>query len=152
MAKDDTPMLCMRWSCARPLNCANRHADRWARGARTILLGSILLGATVAASAADCEAQRGEQAFGKCSACHSLDAGNHLMGPSLNRLKGRPAGTVAGFSFSSALHDSGVVWGPDTLDAFLAGPQTLIPGTAMPFSGIRNGAERAALVCYLLSE
>jgi cytochrome c len=52
------------------------------------------------------------------AACHSLLAGQHIMGPSLNGLIERRAGTVDGFNFSIALRDSGVVWTGTALDAF----------------------------------
>ena len=102
-------------------------------------------------SAADCDTAVGAQAFAsKCSACHSKEVGHH-MGPSLHDLGGRRAGTVQGFSFSSAMSDSGIVWSAASLAAFLASPQNYVPGTVMPFGGIRNVAERAALVCYIIA-
>lgn len=73
-----------------------------------------------------------------------------MMGPSLHGLNGRRAGGVDGFAYSSALRGSEVVWNDATLDAFLKSPQAFLPGTAMPFGGIQNAEERAALVCYLL--
>ncbi len=102
------------------------------------------------AAAASCDRESGERAFTACAACHSLKPGEHLMGPSLNGLAGRSAGKVPGFNFSRALRDSGLVWNAKTLDAFLAAPQTYVPGTVMPFGGIRNSVDRAALVCFLL--
>jgi len=102
--------------------------------------------------AADCDAALGAAAFAsKCTACHSLQVGQHMTGPSLHEVSGRRAGTVAGFNFSTAMSDSGIVWSAITLDAFLASPQTYVPGTVMPFGGIKNAIERAAIVCYLLT-
>lgn len=74
-----------------------------------------------------------------------------MMGPSLNGLSGRRAGTVDGFNFSIALRDRGIAWNDVTLNEFLKSPQSFIPGTVMPFGGIQNATERAALVCYLVS-
>jgi cytochrome c2 len=107
--------------------------------------------AAVSARAADCDVAQGEQVFEKCSACHSLLVGQHMMGPSLNGLNGRKAGTVDGFNFSTALRDSDITWNDVTLNAFLKNPQSFIPGTVMPFGGIQNAPERTALVCYLVS-
>jgi cytochrome c len=114
------------------------------------LISMILMNVTISAHAANCDAGLGEQVFAKCTACHSLQAGQHMTGPSLHGLRGRRAGTVEGFSFSPALRDSGIVWGEATLDSFLQSPQTFIPGTVMPFGGIKSATDRAALVCYLL--
>ena len=122
-----------------------------------LIRGRLGVGVALAVSMAmsahesSCDAAPGEQAFEKCAPCHSLLAGQHIMGPSLNGLVGRRAGTVDGFNFSIALRDSGVVWSDTTLDAFLKSPQSFIPGTVMPLGGIQNITERAALVCYLLS-
>ena len=107
---------------------------------------------TIPAMASDCDAARGTQAFAtKCAVCHSLEAGAHKTGPSLYALGGRAAGSIPGFSFSPAMSASGIQWNASTLDAFLASPQSYIRGTVMPFGGIKNAAERAALVCYLIS-
>jgi len=115
-----------------------------------LLLGMILVSTIMSANASNCDAVLGEQVFAKCTACHSLQAGQHMTGPSLHGLNGRRAGTVEGFSFSPALRDSGIVWSDIALDSFLRSPQTFVPGTVMPFGGIKSATERAALVCYLL--
>lgn len=112
---------------------------------------ALTVSVAMSARASDCDAAQGEQGFEKCAACHSLLAGQHMMGPSLNGLNGRKAGTVDGFNFSIAMRDSGIVWNSVTLNEFLKSPQSFIPGTVMPFGGIRNATERAALVCYLVS-
>jgi len=112
---------------------------------------ALAVSTAMSAHASSCSAALGEQVFEKCSACHSLVAGQHMMGPTLNGLNGRKAGTVDGFKFSVALRDSGIVWNDVTLNEFLKSPQSFIPGTVMPFGGIQNATERAALVCYLVS-
>jgi cytochrome c len=126
---------------------------RYARFIRSGSAVGIALAVSMAMStrASSCDAAAGERAFEKCTACHSLLAGQHIMGPSLNALIGRRAGTVDGFNFSIALRESGVLWSGTTLDAFLKSPQSFIPGNVMPFGGIQNATERAALVCFLLS-
>ena len=130
-----------------------KHADSpGARLVRDLALTLAFAALTLPASASDCDTARGAQAFAtKCAVCHSLEAGAHQTGPSLHALGGRAAGTVPGFNFSAALSASGIQWGASTLDGFLASPQSYIPGTVMPFGGIKNAAERAALVCYLIS-
>jgi cytochrome c len=106
---------------------------------------------TAPAAAADCDTARGAEAFAsKCALCHSLQAGQHLAGPSLQGLAHRAAGTAPGFNFSAAMSASGIEWSAATLDAFLASPQSYVPRTIMPFGGIKNSAERSALVCYLI--
>jgi cytochrome c len=88
----------------------------------------------------------------QCSPCHSLQAGSAgLPGPSLHGLFGRKAGTVAGFNYSTAMRDSGVVWNERTLDQYIAAPQTFIPGDIMPFAGLADTAARQRLIAYLKS-
>ncbi len=101
------------------------------------------------AVAGDVEA--GRQAYRKCQACHSLDAGRNLIGPSLAGVFGRPAGQVQGFSYSPALKDSGVVWNADALHQYLEAPQTFIPKNKMAFPGLRLESERTNLIAFLAS-
>src|SRR5262249_19683174 len=44
----------------------------------------------------------GRQVFRKCQACHSLEPGKNMLGPSLGGLMGRKAGSEAGYNYSSA--------------------------------------------------
>ena len=102
---------------------------------------------TSAASAQDMAA--GKAAFAKCKACHSLEPGKNIIGPSLHGLFGRKAGSVPGYSYSSANKNSGIVWNGDTLMQYLANPQKMVPGTKMVFPGIRSENERKNLITYL---
>jgi cytochrome c len=40
-------------------------------------------------------------------------------------------------------------WSEQELDQFLANPQRVVPGSAMTFQGVKEPAERAAIVEYL---
>jgi len=71
------------------------------------------------------------------------------MEPSLARLRDRKTENVEGFVFSAALRTSDVVWNEHTLQRFIEDRQAMIRGTAMPFRGLKDATERAALVCYL---
>lgn len=70
------------------------------------------------------------------------------MGPSLAGVIGRKAGSVAGVRYSKALAQSGLVWGEESLDAYLAAPATLVPGTTMTIR-ISNTQDRQDLISYL---
>jgi cytochrome c len=95
-------------------------------------------------------APRGERAFRACAACHSLDSGRNMTGPSLAELWDRKAGTVADFArYSSALKSSGVTWNDETLDKWIADPQHLVPGNQMTFPGIKDAQTRADLLAFL---
>ena len=99
------------------------------------------------ASAQDMAA--GKSSFAKCRACHSLEAGKNLIGPSLHGLFGRKAGTVPKFSYTDANKGSGIVWTEDSLFAYLENPAKAIPKTKMIFPGIKSEKERRNLIAYL---
>ena len=90
----------------------------------------------------------GEAVYARCSACHTIDA--NRTGPLHCGLFGRPAGTAPGFDgYSSAMRASGIVWDERSLDAFLKDPLQRVPGTAMGYAGVKDDAERAALIAWL---
>ncbi len=91
---------------------------------------------------------KGKSAFAVCAVCHSDTAGKNGIGPSLFGVVGRDAGTVSGFKYSAAMKTAGK-WTPEKLDAFIAAPKTAVPGTSMPFGGMKDAAKRADLVAYL---
>jgi cytochrome c len=62
---------------------------------------------------------------------------------------GRGAGKAEGFSYSTAMAKSTLVWDAKSLDAFLANPKAAVPGTSMDFPGVSDAAERANLIAYL---
>jgi cytochrome c len=109
----------------------------------------------VVASADDAgDAVRGERAFQRCYACHSVDPNEmgKLQGPSLYRIIDRPAGTIAGFDYSDAMREkaeSGLVWDTATLDRYLSDPEEQVPGTRMSVPPMRDAKERADLIAYL---
>ena len=91
----------------------------------------------------------GAQAFGMCTACHTVTkGGRNGIGPNLSGLIGRRAGSVPGFSYSAAMKGSGLTWDAKTLDQFLAAPMKKVPGTKMPIS-VSDPAKRAAIIAYL---
>jgi len=84
-----------------------------------------------------------------CAECHSLKEGKDKKGPSLLASVSKPAGGRNGFVYSDALKASGLVWTPETLDAYIAAPGKKLPGGKMKFDGLPDATERAALVAYL---
>lgn len=89
------------------------------------------------------------QAFNQCTACHSTTPGKTLIGPSLAGVYGHKAGQGAGFQFSDAMKNSGMVLNEKNLDAFLANPSAKVPGTIMAFAGIKDEEQREAIIDYL---
>jgi len=115
--------------------------------ATAALLATLL---PAGAAYADGDAARGEARFQDCAACHKLETGINNVGPSLHGVFTRKAGELPDFRYSPALKRSGIVWTPETLDAFLTNPQALVPGNRMPYAGMADAGNRADLIAYLL--
>ena len=95
----------------------------------------------------------GATLYAPCKVCHSLDpSGKKGLGPPLDGVVGRKAGTVVGFTYSTAMKKSGKVWTPKLLDAYLADPRNTIPGNRMSYPGIKDPVKRAALIKWLESQ
>ena len=119
----------------------------------TLAIGLAIAGLSLATPPvlADTAAD-GEKTYKKCQACHSLDVGRHRAGPSLSGVFGAKAGAADGYAFSAAMENSGIVWDEESLDAFLANPREMLPGTRMFFPGIRREEDRKAVIAYLRQE
>lgn len=100
---------------------------------------------------ADADLKRGQLLSLACAACHTLGSGEKtIVGPNLHGVFGRRAAAVEGFDYSPALRDSGLVWTPRALEAWLADPATFVAGTKMGFTGYRAAEDRRDLIAYLL--
>ncbi len=119
------------------------------RAVTTAFALSALAVAAAAPGAPAADLAAGKQAFNKCRACHSLEKGKNVIGPSLYGLIGRKAGTAPGFNYTEANKKSGIVWTEETLMRYLEKPQAMVPGTKMIFAGIRSKVERENLIAFL---
>lgn len=100
---------------------------------------------------AEADLGRGELLSLACQACHTFQAGEApKQGPNLYGVFGRRAGRGADFDYSDALRDSGIVWTPEQLDAWLKDPAGFVAGTKMGFTGYRSAADRRDLIAYLM--
>jgi cytochrome c len=108
---------------------------------RRALVAAIGLVVSTGAALAQ-DAAAGEASFRKCVACHSIgpDAINKV-GPELNGLNGRPAGSVAGFNYSDANKASGITWEEAVFKEYIKDPRAKVPGTKMIFAGIKSQTE-----------
>lgn len=111
-------------------------------------------GQEVAALAANVpgDPANGEKVFYKCGSCHTTVPGINAQGPSLVGVFGSRPAQAPGFGYSIGMRDfaaSGAVWNEETLDQFIRRPARYIPGTSMPFSGIRAPKDRRDLIAFL---
>jgi cytochrome c len=97
---------------------------------------------------------KGELAFNNtCRTCHSIKAGENRLGPSLNKVIGRKAGSQSGYaSYSQGMASSSIVWDEATLDKFITNPDSVVPNNNMkPFKGVTDSEIRKEIIEYLKS-
>ncbi len=113
----------------------------------------LLLAGAGCAAPSPSEFAQGERLYRQCYACHALEPGrNTPAGPTLHAVVGRSIAAEPGFDYSPALRRLAAQherWTPDLLDRFLADPAAQAPGTEMGFTGMRDPAERRALIVWL---
>jgi cytochrome c oxidase assembly protein subunit 11 len=93
------------------------------------------------------DAAHGQALFAeRCASCHALD--RNKIGPMLEGVVGRPAGAAAGYDYSAALKNAGLVWSTDNLDRWLTDPRAFVPGAKMPIR-VLDELSRRDIVAYL---
>lgn len=119
----------------------------------TTVLATMLVLAGTGFARAEGDAAKGEKVFKKCQACHAVGEGaENKVGPVLNGVIGRTAGTLPGFTYSDAMiaaGQSGVAWTNEELNIYLTNPKELVPGTKMSFAGLKKEEDRADVIAYL---
>jgi len=141
---------CMRAASITPAPLSNGKPEM----KRTLFAAAAFIAATASFAmlqkAAAQDVEKGQRSFNKCLPCHAVGTGaENKVGPELNGLDGRHAGTVASFNYSEANKNSGIVWDEATFKDYIRSPQAKIPGTKMAFAGITNPQEIEDLWAYL---
>ena len=112
-------------------------------------LTALALAASLGAAAAQ-DAAAGESAFKVCKACHQVGEGaKNAVGPVLNGVVGRAAGTAADYNYTDANKNSGLTWDEATLTVYLKDPKAKVPGTKMAFPGLKKDEDIANVIAYL---
>jgi cytochrome c len=126
---------------------------------KAIKRGRIALGATASlvsislawsASAATPAGTSSAADFSRCAGCHSTQAGQNKIGPSLAGVFDRPSGAVPGYNYSAAMKNAHLTWDEQTLDKFLQNPGGLVHGTKM-FATVPDADTRQRVIAYLKS-
>ena len=96
------------------------------------------------------DAAAGEKVFGVCKACHQIgETAKNNVGPQLNGMIGRKAGTVAGYSYTAANKNSGITWDEATFREYIKDPKAKIPGTKMIYAGLKDEQRTNDLIAFL---
>lgn len=110
----------------------------------------VALGCAVSVRAVAQDVAAGEKAFVVCRACHQIGpTAKNFVGPVLNGVVGRPAGSYPGYNYSAANKNSGLTWDEATLQKYLANPQQVVKGTKMIFPGIKDPAKVNDVIAFL---
>ena len=113
-----------------------------------VIAGVLVFASTSATLAQDVAA--GEQSFNKCRPCHDVGADAKIkLGPPLNGIDGRKAGTYEGFNYSDPVKNLGFNWDKAKFLQWVENPQAVAAGTRMAFAGIKDDAERQNLWAYV---
>jgi cytochrome c len=117
---------------------------------RTLTIATLALAASTAAALAQ-DVAAGETSFkNKCQICHDVGEDAKVkLGPPLNGLDGRKAGTVEGFSYSAGMKNSGITWSDETFKEYIKDPRAKIPDTKMFFAGAKDETEIGSLWAHL---
>jgi len=123
-----------------------RFATSVAGLAAVFATATLFLNSSTSLAAGDPAA--GQHVFARCAACHSTTPGENKIGPSLAGVAGRKSGTMAGYSYSSAMKSASITWDDATLDKFLANPVGFVHGTKM-FLSVPSSTDRQNVIAYL---
>ena len=111
---------------------------------------ALALVATACSASAAGDPAAGEAKFKVCRICHQIGEGaRNFVGPELNGVVGRKAGSVPGYNYSDANKNSGLTWDEATLAKYLRNPRAVVPGTKMAFPGLPTDEDAANVIAYL---
>ena len=116
---------------------------------KRIVLATLFVAAGLGQASAQ-DAAAGEKVFLVCRVCHQVgDNAKNAVGPVLNGLFGRKAGSVEGYSYSDANKKSGITWTEEEFTKYIQDPKGVVPGTKMAFAGIKDPQKIKDLIAYL---
>jgi len=117
-----------------------------------LIMASVAIFSACGVHAQEGDANAGATVFNKCKVCHVAETDQNKVGPSLNGVIGRVAGTHAGFAYSKAMVEAGkagLQWDEATLRDYLHNPKAKVKGTKMAFPGLKDDTEITNLLAYL---
>eukprot|EP01035_Chromulina_nebulosa_P017465 gene17465-23018_t len=104
--------------------------------------------ASIPASAQDAAA--GEKLFNQCRTCHQIgETARNGVGPQLNGLFGRKAGSIENYNYSAVYKTLDKVWDPENFTVYIKDPRGVTPGTKMVYPGMKDETQITNLVAYL---
>lgn len=129
----------------------------WANNMGKVRIPALLLaalGPTPGAAEILGDAIKGAAIFDEqCKQCHMIGKGaKSRIGPVLNGIYGRRAGSIDGFNYSKSMARmgaDGLDWTLERLDAYIENPKALVSGTRMNYRGLTDTQQRHDLMAFL---
>src|SRR6201989_644795 len=131
---------------------ANQSPEHEEHTMKNLILSAlaIIVSSAAASAALAQDVAAGKMSFNKCMVCHAIGEGaKNKVGPELNGLDGRKAGTAPDYSYSDADKNSGITWNEAEFKDYIKDPKAKIPGTRMAFAGIKNETKINNLWTYV---
>jgi len=120
---------------------------------RRIVLATAAVAALAMPAFADGDPAAGEKVFKKCFACHAVgENAKNKVGPMLNDVVGRTAGTLPDYKYSKAMveaGENGLVWSNETIAQYLTDPRGFVPKNKMAFAGLKKDEDVQNVIAYL---
>ena len=114
------------------------------------IVRNLITAAAMVATASAADVDNGKSIWNKCRACHQIgENAKNMVGPELNGLFGRKAGSAPGFNYSEANKGSGITWDEATFREYIKNPKGKIPNTKMVFAGLSDDQDIDDLIAYL---
>jgi cytochrome c len=135
-----------RGQCRRALRNQSEHTMK----KLTLSVFAVIASSAATSAVLAQDVAAGKTAFNKCMACHAIGEGaKNKVGPELNGLDGRNAGSAPDYNYSDANKNSGITWNEAQFKEYIKDPKAKIPGTKMAFAGIKNEKEINDLWAFL---
>lgn len=116
---------------------------------KTPYLMALGLAAAVALTSGAALAKDGEKLFKKkCGSCHTMEAGKHKVGPALNDIIGRQAGSTD-FGKYKALKGADFTWNEENLDEWITDPKKFIGKSTAMTVKIKKEDDREAIIDFM---
>jgi cytochrome c len=115
-----------------------------------IVVSLLALASGAAGQAQAQDAAAGEKVFAVCKACHQIgENAKNGVGPELNGVIGRAAGSAPGYNYSAANKNSGLTWDEATFREYIKDPKAKVPGTKMVYAGLKDEKKVSDLIAFL---
>jgi cytochrome c len=119
---------------------------------RIEMIMAAVLNASISSQSLTQEQAAGELVFKQCNTCHQVgENGKNEVGPVLNGIIGRKAGTAPGFEYSPGFKSTDLVWDDGSFKEYIKDPKSMFPATKMVFVGLKDERKIADLLAYLKS-